>query len=75
MGGASKQNMSKKNENVAMNKESVLGYPIGKVAQSIRKIISPTLTSHHVNCIIVVLVSHLMIEERLNSLIIKVAGK
>jgi len=58
-------------ETAAMNKESSLGFPIGKVAQAIRKIISPTLTNHHVECISVVLVSHLMIEERLNSLIIK----
>ncbi len=54
-----------------VNEESPLGFPIGKVAQSIRKIISPSLSNHDVECITVVLVSHLMIEERLNSLIIK----
>ena len=51
--------------------ESFLGFPTGKVAQSIRKIISPSLSNHDVECITIVLVSHLMIEERVNSLIIK----
>ena len=53
-----------------VKEESSLGFPIGKVAQSIRRIISPSLSKHDVECITVVLVSHLMIEERLNTLII-----
>lgn len=51
--------------------ESSLGFPIGRVAQSIRKVIGPSLSNHDVECITVVLVSHLMIEERINSLIVK----
>ncbi len=51
--------------------ESYLGFPTGKVAQSIRKIISPSLSKHDVESITIVLVSHLMIEERINGLIIK----
>lgn len=54
-----------------MKEESSLGFPIGKVAQSIRRIISPSLSNHDVECITVVLVSHLMIEERINALITK----
>jgi len=55
----------------AVDEESPFGFPTGKVAQSIRKIISPSLSNHDVECITVVLVSHLMIEERINSLIIR----
>jgi len=51
--------------------ESYLGFPTGKVAQSIRKIISPSLSVHDVESITIVLVSHLMIEERINRLITK----
>jgi len=51
--------------------ESYLGFPNGKVAQSIRKIISPSLSKHDVEAITIVLVSHLMIEEKINELIIK----
>ena len=57
------------------NAESSLGFPTGRVAQSIRKIISPSLTNHDVECITVVLVSHLMIEERINSLLVKWLAK
>ncbi|MGD9161757.1 MAG: hypothetical protein PVG39_25325 [Desulfobacteraceae bacterium] len=51
--------------------ESYLGFPPGKVAQSIRNIISPSLSKHDVEVITIVLVSHLMIEERINELIVK----
>jgi hypothetical protein len=51
--------------------ESYLGFPNGKVALSIRKVISPSLSKHDVESITIVLVSHLMIEERINGLIIK----
>ena len=54
-----------------VKEESSLGFPIGRVAQSIRRIISPSFSSHDVECITVVLVSHLMIEKRINALIIK----
>lgn len=53
------------------NEETVSGFPVGMVAQTIRKIISPTFSNHDVECVTVVLVSHLMIEERMNNLIIK----
>ena len=49
--------------------ESILGFPSGKVAQSIRSIIHRDLSNHDVECITVVLVSHLMIEKRINDLI------
>jgi hypothetical protein len=52
-------------------KETLSGFPVGRVAQTIRKIISPTFSNHDVECVTVILVSHLMIEERINSLIIK----
>jgi len=54
-----------------VKEESPLGFPIGRVAQTIRRIISPSFSNHDVECITVVLVSHLMIEKRINSLIIK----
>lgn len=49
--------------------ESILGFPSGRVAQSIRSIIHRDLSNHDVECITVVLVSHLMIEKRINDLI------
>lgn len=51
--------------------ESSYGFPTGMVAQTIRKIISPTLSNHDVECITVVLVYHLMLEEKINVLIYK----
>ena len=49
--------------------KSILGFPSGKVAQSIRSVIYRDLSNHDVECITVVLVSHLMIEARINDLI------
>lgn len=54
-----------------MKEESHSGFSLGRVAETIRKTISPTFSSHDVECIAVVLVSHLMIEERINTLIVK----
>jgi hypothetical protein len=54
-----------------MKKEPESGFPLGRVAETIRKTISPSFSSHDVECIAVVLVSHLMIEERINTLLIK----
>jgi hypothetical protein len=51
--------------------ETLSGFPIGRVAQTIRKIISPSFSVHDVESVTVVLVSHLIIEERINGLIIK----
>lgn len=53
-----------------VKEESLSDFPVGKIARTIREIISPSFSSHDVECITVVLVSHLMIEERINSLII-----
>ena len=60
--------LSKKN---IMKNESEAGFPLGRVAETIRKTISPSFSSHDVESIAVVLVSHLMIEERINTLIVK----
>lgn len=54
-----------------MKEESESGFPLGRVAETIRKTISPSFSSHDVECIAVVLVSHLMIEERINALVVK----
>jgi len=51
--------------------ESSLGFPVGKVAKSLRGIIHRGLSDHDVECITVVLVSHMMIEDRMNNLIYK----
>jgi len=51
--------------------ESFLGFPIGKVAQSIRKVISPKFSNHDVESITIILVSHLMIEREINALLLK----
>ncbi len=57
------------NENNEDN--SFLGFPTGKVAESIRKVISPNFSSHDVEAITVILVSHLMIEKNINTLLYK----
>jgi hypothetical protein len=54
-----------------IKEESSFGFPIGRVAQSLRKVIGPSLSNHDVECITVILVSHLMIEEKMNLLIVK----
>ena len=51
--------------------ETLSRFPVGRVAQTIRKIISPTFSNHDVESITVILVSHIMIEERMNSLIFR----
>ncbi len=66
-----KKKNSQINSTAFISEESSLGFPIGRVAQSIRKFIGPSLSNHDVECIMIVLVSHLMIEERINSLIFK----
>jgi hypothetical protein len=67
--------VGKRNDSSSRNhlkpEETLSGFPIGRVAQTIRKIISPSFSAHDVESITVVLVSHLMIEERINGLIIK----
>jgi hypothetical protein len=45
------------------------GFPKGQVAEALRKILYPDLTGHEVEAIIVCLMSHLLIENRLNELL------
>ena len=45
------------------------GFPKGKVAQTLRKILYPELTDHEVEAIVVCLMAHLLIENRLNELL------
>ena len=42
------------------------GFPKGQVAQTLRKILSPQLTDHEAEAIVVCLLSHLMVEFKLN---------
>ena len=52
-------------------KESRLGFEKGRVAKSLRKILYQDLTEHEVECITVILICHLMIEQKMNTLIYK----
>jgi hypothetical protein len=45
------------------------GFPKGHVAQTLRKILYPDLTDHQVEAIVVCLMGHLLIENRLNDLL------
>jgi len=45
------------------------GFPKGNVAQTLRKILYPELTEHQVEAIIVCLMAHLLIENKLNGLL------
>jgi hypothetical protein len=45
------------------------GFPKGRVAQTLRKILYPDLTDHQVEAIVVCLLVHLLIEGRLNGLL------
>lgn len=57
--------------NTTNEDKSFLGFPTGKVAESIRKVISPNFSNHDVESITVILVSHLMIEKNINVLLFK----
>ncbi|MFH2060351.1 MAG: hypothetical protein ABIJ59_15815 [Pseudomonadota bacterium] len=46
-------------------------FPDGKVAESIRRTISPEFADHDVESITIILVSHLMIERKINTLLLK----
>ena len=48
---------------------SSMGFPTGRVAQTLRKILYPDLTDHEVEAIIVCLMAHLLIENSLNGVI------
>lgn len=45
------------------------GFPIGKVAQTLRKILHSKLTEHGVEAVTVLLISHLLIEKRINGVL------
>jgi hypothetical protein len=53
------------------SKESRLGFPTGVVAKSILKELYHDLTEHEVASVCVVLISHLMIEQRIDELLFK----
>ena len=63
--------MKKKKDFTNAFDESFLGFPVGKIAQSIRKVISPQFSNHDVESITIILVSHLMIERKINELLLK----
>ena len=46
-----------------------MGFPPGRVAQTLRKLLYPELTDHEVEAIIVCLMAHLLIEGRMNGVI------
>jgi hypothetical protein len=52
-----------------MSKVTDEGFPKGRVAQTLRKILYPELTEHQVEAIVVCLMAHLLIENKLNGLI------
>jgi hypothetical protein len=52
-----------------MSKMTESGFPIGRVAQSLRKILHPKLTAHGVEAVTVLLISHLLIEKRINGVL------
>lgn len=45
------------------------GFPKGNVAQTLRKILYPELTEHQVEAIVVCLMAHLLIENKLNGIL------
>jgi hypothetical protein len=49
-----------------MSDKTESGFPIGTVAQTLRKILYPALTEHQVEAIMVLLISHLLIEQKIN---------
>lgn len=51
--------------------ETVLGFPRGRVAKTLRRILYPELSDKEVDIIIVVLFSHLMVESAIEDLIFK----
>jgi len=47
------------------------GFPKGRVAQTLRKILYPDLTEHEDEAIVVCLMTHLLLEDRINGLIFR----
>ncbi len=60
---------SKSPKHDQMEGKSFDGFQLGSVAQNIRKVVHSDLSNHDVECISVVLISHLMLENRINLLI------
>ena len=52
-----------------MSKTTDWGFPKGNVAQTLRKILYPELNEHQVEAIVVCLMAHLLIENKLNRLL------
>ena len=52
-----------------MSETTDAGFPRGNVAQTLRKILYPELTGHQVEAIIVCLMAHLLIENKINGLL------
>jgi len=50
---------------------SEFGFSEGTFAKSLRKVLHPGLTEHDVECISIILISHLMIENTINKLLYK----
>src|SRR4030043_40835 len=48
---------------------STFGFPKGTVAKSLRKVLHPGLSEHDVECISIILICHLMIENTINKLL------
>jgi hypothetical protein len=49
-----------------MSSTTSMGFPAGRIAETLRKILYPELTDHEVEAIVVCLLSHLLIEDSLN---------
>lgn len=58
-----------------INGKTTSGYPIGRVANSIRKELYPDLTNHEVEAVTIILLYHLIIENKINNLLYKCMGK
>lgn len=54
-----------------MTEKTEWGFPKGNVAETLRRILGPKLTAHEVEAITVCLMSHLMLENRITSLLYK----
>jgi hypothetical protein len=52
-----------------MSNTTESGFPIGKVAHTLRKILHPKLTDHGVEAVVVLLISHLLMEKKINGVL------
>ena len=51
------------------SKNYISDFPKGRVAKSLRQVLYPGLKEHDVECISVILISHLMIEQKINTVL------